>query len=333
VDYDDDGILDFISGSYDPGDTYLFRGLGDGRYAAVEKILDKNDVPVVHHPEQLVAYERMRNDPDADRDKRVQARVASFGSWVAPVDWDDDGDLDLLIGSFGGQLYLRINEGTRSQPIYSPESIPVQAAGEPLRVRCHANPVVADWNEDGLWDLVVSAGDGSVGCYENTGTAASPRFSERRLLVEAPAESKFWMQYLDPGQDPQPGVRAQICVVDYNLDGRLDLVLGDFSGIARLRELDEAQRAEFEAVLQSIEQTSAALRAEGRGIREADDREQRTKELQAEIDVLLQKKAAFLLKADDHDGGTFGHPVSSFVWLYLRQPGAAANAAGPGRRR
>jgi len=28
VDYDDDGILDFISGSYDPGDIYLFRGLG-----------------------------------------------------------------------------------------------------------------------------------------------------------------------------------------------------------------------------------------------------------------------------------------------------------------
>ena len=34
MDYDNDGILDFISGSYDPGDLYLFRGEGKGKLQA-----------------------------------------------------------------------------------------------------------------------------------------------------------------------------------------------------------------------------------------------------------------------------------------------------------
>ena len=38
MDFDADGILDMISGSYDPGDLYLFRGLGKGKYAKGETI-------------------------------------------------------------------------------------------------------------------------------------------------------------------------------------------------------------------------------------------------------------------------------------------------------
>ena len=41
MDYDGDGITDFVSGSYDPGDVYLFRGLGEGEYAAVELLKDR----------------------------------------------------------------------------------------------------------------------------------------------------------------------------------------------------------------------------------------------------------------------------------------------------
>ena len=120
MDYDADGILDFISGSYDPGDLYLFRGLGKGKYAKVEKLLDKAGVPLVHHPVQLAKYHRLKQDPKADKNESIQARVASFGSWVTPVDWDGDGDLDLLIGSFSGKLFLRVNEGTRAEPAFSP---------------------------------------------------------------------------------------------------------------------------------------------------------------------------------------------------------------------
>ena len=66
MDFDGDGIEDFISGSYDPGDLYLFRGLGKGEYAAAENLVDKAGTHLVHHPERLIEYERLSVDADAD---------------------------------------------------------------------------------------------------------------------------------------------------------------------------------------------------------------------------------------------------------------------------
>ncbi|HEX5051288.1 MAG TPA: VCBS repeat-containing protein [Planctomycetota bacterium] len=315
MDYDNDGILDFISGSYDPGDVYLFRGIGKGRYAAVEKILDKDGVPLVHHPEQLIAYEQMRKHGDESSDAAIRNRVASFGSWVAPVDWENDGDLDLLIGSFRGELFLRINEGSRNKPVYSPESIPVPAGGIPLKVYCHADPVVADWNEDGLWDLVVSSGDGSVGWYENIGTARSPRFGERQLLVSAKSESKFLTQDLEPGEQPGPGVRAQICVVDYDLDGHLDLVLGDYSNVRRLRVLDGGQRKERDATRVALEEARSRLRAAGTDAKEHEA-------LQERVETLTKQEGTFYTEAEGRR--------TSHVWLYLRRP---AHGGAPADKR
>ena len=119
MDYDDDGILDFVSGSYDPGDLYLFRGEGDGKYAAVEKIVDQDGLALVHHPKEFAEWSNLEESEQASGEMdTIMLRVASFGSWPATVDWDADGDLDMLIGSFGGDLFLRQNIGTRSQPEY-----------------------------------------------------------------------------------------------------------------------------------------------------------------------------------------------------------------------
>ncbi|MGH7163135.1 MAG: FG-GAP repeat domain-containing protein, partial [Planctomycetota bacterium] len=151
MDYDGDGHLDFVSGSYDPGEIYLFRGEGGGKYRARETIVDRSEKPVLFAPEQ-------------------KHPVESFGSWVALVDWEGDGDLDVLLGNFGGAIVLRVNEGTRAQPAYATRHVDVRAGGKPLVVPDgHANPVVADWDGDGRWDILSGSANGGVYWYRNAG--------------------------------------------------------------------------------------------------------------------------------------------------------------------
>jgi FG-GAP-like repeat len=295
-----------VSGSYDPGDIYLSRGLGKGKYAAIKGLVDEAKVPLVHHPVEFVAFTSLDDAKKSERDA-VGKRVASFGSWPALLDWEGDGDLDMLIGTFGGDLYLRSNQGTRAKPAFAPETSRVEAGGAPIHVNGHANPVVADWDGDGLWDLVVSSSDGAVVWFKNEGTAKEPKLAQPEVLVSAKSKDKFLSRYLEPGQAPAPGVRAQICVTDYDGDGRQDLVLGDYCRYVFLKKLSPKERTEFDKLLQA----EAAMIVKGGEVK-PDTPE--AKALDAEWAAVKKKKEA--LYADAKTEGT----LSSFVWIYLRAP-------------
>jgi len=313
VDYDNDGIFDFISGSYDPGDLYLFRGLGEGKYAAVEKIIDESGLSLVHHPDEFGRWNELSDAEQESNDQEsVTLRVSAFGSWPATVDWDDDGDLDVLIGSFAGYLFLRTNKGTRDQPVYDAIAIQVEANGKPLHVNMHAAPAVADWDADGLWDLVVGSGDGGVGWFRNTGSAQEPRLGAYQQLVAPASDTKFFEQNLKPGEQPTHGVRAQICVTDYNGDGRLDLIVGDYSQVSWLRKLSDKDQAEQEKLIAKQKKMVAVITKLRKQF--ADD--YRNEEFQAEIQEfakvyqrLDKKRKAFCKESRG----------ASFVWLFLRQ--------------
>ena len=250
MDHDGDGILDLISGSYDPGDIWLFAGLGKGEYAAGKVLVDEAGVPLVHHPKELQRYESLRMEKGEDGEGVIQARVKSFGSWPALVDWDADGDLDMLIGTFGGGMHLRTNVGTRTAPKYSAASPEVLVDGKPLKVHMHAAPSVADWNGDGLFDVIVGCGDGSVQLFVNGGKTGEPRLAAAVSLVPAKAKSKFVRQVLLPGDELQPAVRAQVQVVDFDLDGKLDLLVGDYGEVVRAHpDLAEAELQQLRATI------------------------------------------------------------------------------------
>ena len=235
MDYDQDGKLDFVSGSYDPGEVFLFRSLGKGRFAAGETLFDEAGLPLVHHPVQwALAESERRSNPAADTGAS-DAATASYGSFPMPCDFDGDGRLDMLIGSLEGEVFLRrgvaLGKRTKkgSRGPFAAASVALEAGGLRIKVHSHADPFVADWDGDGTWDLVVGAGDGSVVWLRNEGSAAAPKFAGMRELVAARSTTNSVERRLGADGKPLPGTRAQICVGDHDGDGRMDLLVGDYA--------------------------------------------------------------------------------------------------------
>ena len=230
ADLDGDGIRDMISNSYDPGHCYLFRGLPEHKFAAREELLDKAGVPVRSSPEQQQNYQ-------------------SFGSFFTPVDWNADGDFDLLIGCFDGHLKLRRNEGTPTEFSFAAENKTIQVGDEPLKVEAHCCPVVADWDGDGLWDIVAGSDNGSVTWFRNIGTKEAPEFAAGELLVEK-CRGEGYDNLLWSEDDIVPGIRSQVEVADFNADGKLDLLVGDFYSAYDLRkDLSDSEKDELQQLV------------------------------------------------------------------------------------
>ncbi len=157
--------------------------------------------------------------------KDAKGRTNNVGraSTVVSADWNGAGNPDLLIGNIEGAVFLLPNQGTRQKPVWgAPEKLkadhkPIVAPGQ------RAGPFVADWDGDGTLDLVLGGGSGQVVWYRNIGTAREPRLTLAGTLVETPPQKR-----LEADAVPQrSGPTAKVCVVDWNGDGRPDLLVGD----------------------------------------------------------------------------------------------------------
>jgi hypothetical protein len=212
VDLDRDGRTDIISGSW-PGEIYFFRRQSDGTFAAAEKLKDR-------HGKEI----------------RVGSASAAFA-----VDWYGNGTMDLVIGNMLGEVYVIPNEGKGKELTFgTPRRL--EAAGTPIKVSGDAAPVVADWDGDGLLDLIVGTDEGNVVWYRNVGTRNAPKLEAARTLV---AKSPVgWGG--DDRRGPQDwGLRVKPCVVDWSGKGRLDLLVGDFCGGFNAKPSQtEAEKAE-----------------------------------------------------------------------------------------
>lgn len=194
MDLDGDGRRDVLSGSW-PGELYIFRGGAERTFGGPEKI------------------------KDSDGEELNVGKASAVLAW----DWEGDGDLDLLVGDIRGFIHLILNEGGAKDPRFgAPRKL--KASGRDISViGGDSAPVVADWDGDGKPDLLTGTGDGSVVFFRNIGSRKEPVLEQGRTLVPASKGKGS-----GSGREER-GSRSKICVTDWNEDGRLDLLLGDFS--------------------------------------------------------------------------------------------------------
>ncbi len=225
IDWDKDGDLDLIVGDE------------DGRVAFVENTgkFDEKNTPLFLAPRYF----------------QQEADTLKFGALATPVgvDWDGDGDTDIVSGNTAG--YIGFFENLSGPKVAQPKwAAPkrLEAAGKVIRPMAGPNGSiqgpceakwgyttlsVADWDGDGLPDLLVNSILGKVVWYRNTGTRTAPKLAaEQPIEVEwkgpQPALAYGWMR--PEGKALLTQWRTTPVGVDWNKDGLTDLVMLDQEG-------------------------------------------------------------------------------------------------------
>ena len=183
---------------------------------------------------------------------KQQADKIKFGALATPVgfDWNGDGDDDILSGNTAGQIAFIENLG--GDPIRWAAPQLLEADGEAIHIQAGVNgsiqgPAeakwgyttlsVADWNHDGLPDLIVNSILGNVIWYENTGTLDNPKLTKAKPITvewngKTPKPSWNWWNPRDNELVTQ--WRTTPVAVDWTGDGLTDLVMMDHEGYLAL---------------------------------------------------------------------------------------------------
>ena len=159
---------------------------------------------------------------------------------VFATDWEGDGDLDLIVGDIEGRALL-VRNASGNRALEFGEATPLRVGEDEIRAPGrNSGPTIADWDGDGRSDLILGCGNGSVLLFRDTSKKGEPVLAEPVVLV-GPAEG-------------ERGSRGKPAVADWNGDGKLDLLVGDFaSAMSQPKALteDDAKRRDELAARQA----------------------------------------------------------------------------------
>src|SRR5947208_7640678 len=133
------------------------------------------------------------------------------------VDWDGDGHLDLVVGTFPGSFYLFKGRGDGK---FLPKPDQIKAGEEPLKVEGHhGDPFVVDWDGDGDLDILSGSAEGGVVWAENkAGKGKVPDLQPFRTLIK-PGRITEYGEPLSESELTGPTRDTRVWVADVNGDG------------------------------------------------------------------------------------------------------------------
>lgn len=94
------------------------------------------------------------------------------------VDWNSDGNKDLVVGGLDGKIHIFINEGDNDDPNFISQQFAQEDGADLLVPTARSSPVVGDFNDNGKKDLLSGNTEGQLLFYRNVGTNAAPSFSD-----------------------------------------------------------------------------------------------------------------------------------------------------------
>lgn len=253
LDWDGDGQLDLICGDE------------DGRVALMKQVPRMPIERALRRRAGDVSPPVTPHTPDFRPPVYFQQQAADvkFGALVTPfsVDWDHDGDEDLICGNTAGYIGFIENLGGNPPQWAAPrclhryehlfgdvltEQLLRHEAGPKGSIQgpCEAKwgyttQTAADWDGDSITDLVVNDIWGRVVWYRRGAPSAEEALEGPNPLVVAWAGALPKPQWL--WWTPEPGTlatqwRTTPCAVDWNGDGLTELVMLDHEGYLALYE-------------------------------------------------------------------------------------------------
>lgn len=261
MDLNDDGYGDILSGSYSrpgredmAGLLQVLYGNADGDFAKAEVLNGTDDEPLI-----------IPKTGENGVHKAICTRPTA-------VDWDGDGDLDIVSGNMEGSFFLFTGLGSGK---FEPTPATLQTSnGSPLLISGrHSDPAIVDWDRDGDFDILSGSGKGGVSWAENLGNGVMSGFQS--LIEAAPRRESGTALRVQDLDGPLQSTR--VWVADVDGDEKLDLLIGD---VTRLVEpvgglSDGDMQARYRSYMQEMREWSPKLREvdhsteEGRAVYQA----------------------------------------------------------------
>jgi len=214
ADYDSDGDLDIIVGDGDRSDCKW-----DDSFDKTGNWISGR----IHGYLYLIKNNGTKEKCDYAEPVKIRAADRPIDVYGMPVpcfaDFDADGDKDLIVGSFVGDLTYFENLGVGTEPIFA-EGRCLRYKGRDIHMElCMIVPVALDWDKDGDTDLIVGEEDGRVSLLENIGQVQDslPVFIPQKFFQQEPHDIKF-------------GALVTPYSFDFDSDGDEDLICGNTTG-------------------------------------------------------------------------------------------------------